>query len=68
MSVTATSTKKTRNPRKGHSTHARSSRREVDDSAQRDYDLPIPSREAIPDDYERDNDNKKYDKFEGGKT
>ena len=32
-----------------------------------DYDLPIPSQEATPNDYERDNnDNKKYGKVEGG--
>ena len=30
-----------------------------DDSVQRDYDLPIPSRKALPDDYERDDDNNK---------
>ena len=39
---------------------------EVDDSAPRDYNLPIPSRKAIPEDYEHDNDDKKYDKVEGG--
>ena len=29
------------------------------DSEQRDYDLPIPSRKALPDDYERDDDDDK---------
>ena len=29
---------------------------EADDSAQRDYYLPIPSRKALPDDYERNDD------------
>ena len=38
-----------------------------DDSAQRDYDLPIPSQKAIPDNYERDDDKDGiYDKVEGG--
>ena len=30
--------------------------READDSAQRDYYLPIPSRKVLPDDYERNDD------------
>ena len=38
--------------------------RKSDDSTPRDYNLPIPSQMAIPDDYERDNnDNNKYEKF-----
>ena len=39
---------------------------EADDSAQRDYDLSTPSRKLIPNDYERDNDNERDDKVEGG--
>ena len=40
---------------------------EVDDSAHRYYDLPIPSLKAISDDYKRDDgDNEKYKRFEGG--
>ena len=39
---------------------------EADDSAHRDYDLPIPSQKLVSDDYERDNDkNDKDDKVEG---
>ena len=38
----------------------------VDYSAQRDYDLPIPSRKAIPDVYEHDNNDEKDEKVEGG--
>ena len=41
---------------------------EADDSAPRDYDLPIPSRKAIPDDYERDDDDEKDESFEGGEV
>ena len=38
----------------------------ADDIAQRDYDLPIPSRKAIPDEYECKSDNdKKDDKVKG---
>ena len=44
---------------KGHSTHARSSCREADDSAQKDYDRPIHSQKVIPENYDRDNDNNK---------
>ena len=68
MVATTTTTKNTRNLRKVHSTHACSSRQEADDSAQRDYNLPIHSWKAITDDYERDDDNddKKYEKIEGG--
>ena len=41
--------------------------READDSAQMYYDLPILSWKAIPDDYERNNnDDKKDNKVEGG--
>ena len=59
--------KKTRKLRKGHSTHARSFLRKADDSAHREYDLPIPSQKVIPDDYERnDNNNEKDDKVEWG--
>ena len=40
---------------------------EADDIAQRDYNLPIPSRKAIPDEYERKNDNHDRDeKVKGG--
>ena len=43
---------------------------EEDGIAQRDYKLPIPSVKAIPDDYERNDENDKDDekdvKFEGG--
>ena len=43
---------------KVHSTHARSSRLEADDSAQRYHDRPIHSQKVIPDNYERnDNEN-----------
>ena len=42
---------------KGHSTYARSSRWEADDSAQRDYDWPIHSQKAIPGDYDCDDKN-----------
>ena len=39
----------------------------ADESTPRDYDLPIPSRMTITDDYERDeDDNDKYEKVEGG--
>ena len=44
---------------KGHSTHARSSLWEVDDSTQRDYDRLIHSPKVIPDDYDRNNDDDK---------
>ena len=41
---------------------------EEDDISQRVYNLPIPSRKSLPDDYERNNnnDNEKYDKVKGG--
>ena len=40
---------------------------ESDESAPRDYDLPIHSQMAIPGNYERDNDDKdKYNKIEEG--
>ena len=40
-----------------HSTHARSSLQEADDSAQRYYDRPIHTLKVIPDDYDCDNNN-----------
>ena len=42
---------------------------EADDIALRDYNLPIPSRMEIPNDYEcnnNDNDNDRDEKNEGG--
>ena len=61
MNVTTAKTKKNRNSCKEHFTHARSSRQDADDSAQRDYDLPILSQKEITDNYERDDndDNEK---------
>ena len=44
------------NLHKGHSHHGRSSFREADYSAQRDYDQPIQSQKLIPYNYDRDND------------
>ena len=51
---------------KGHSTVSCSSRREADDSAQRDYDRPIHSPKVIPDDYDRNDDDKQDENFKEG--
>ena len=65
--MNVTTRKNTRKSCKGHSNHSLSSLQEADDSALRDYELPIPSGKGIPSSYERNNDDdKKYEKFEGG--
>ena len=48
MNTEMTTTKKTRKLSLDNSTHTRSSRRDTDDSAQRDCNLPILSQMAIP--------------------
>ena len=59
MSATYMTTNKRWKLHKWHSTHARSSFREADDSAQRDYDQPIHYQKVITHDYDRgDNNNK----------
>ena len=57
MKATTMTTNTRRKFQKGHSTHALSSRREADDSTQRNYNRPIYSRKVVPNDYDRDNDN-----------
>ena len=51
---------------KGHSTHARSYRQEADYSDQRDYDRPIHSQKVIPDNYDRNDDEKPNENLKAG--
>ena len=61
--MTMSITKKTRKLCQDNSIHARSSRRDAYDSAQRDWNLPILYQMAITDSYERgDDDDKKEGK------
>ena len=59
MNATMKTTKKTRKLCQDNSTHACSSFRDSDVSAQRGCGLPIHSRKEIPNKYERDNDDDK---------